>query len=259
MRIKRISFSSRVTVENPFCWVYTLEDLGFTGWEIVQDGVQSLNTGTLMEVKKIQETTNLELTLHLPFSDLNLGTLNPGISQEVRRQMMSNIELASDFVELAVVHPGYLSPYGVLVPELAWRANVDSLQLICDFAADYGILVAVENMPDVPNVFGKCPLEILRMTEEVSCENIGFTFDVGHANTMGVVDDFLDECLGMVSHVHLHDNMGKKDEHLPVGKGSVDWKTVMHRLSSFKGSFVTEVNSVEEGVESLAFLKGLLF
>ncbi|MBN2487752.1 MAG: hypothetical protein JXA98_01855 [Methanosarcinaceae archaeon] len=51
--------------------------------------------------------------------------------------------------------------------------------------------------------------------------------------------------------------MGKKDEHLPVGKGTVDWKTVMHGLSNFKGIFVKEVGSVEDGVESLAFLKGL--
>jgi sugar phosphate isomerase/epimerase len=257
MRIERISFSSRVAVEDPFDRVYGLEDHGFTGWEIVQDGVQSLNTGTLEDVKNIRETTNLELTLHLPFSDLNLGTLNPGIRQEVRRQMMSNIELASDFVELAVVHPGYLSPYGTLVPERAWQANIDSLQLISDFAADHGILVAVENMPDVPNVFGKYPQEILRMTEAVGCGNIGFTFDVGHANTLGLIDDFLKECAKMVSHVHLHDNMGKKDEHLPIGKGNVDWKTVMDGLSGFKGIFVTEVDSVEDGVESLAFLKGL--
>ncbi len=257
MRMKRISFSSRLVVEDPFYWVYGLEDLGFTGWEIVQDGVQILNTGTLEDVRNIQKTTNLELTLHLPFSDLNSGTLNPGIRHEVLKQMMDNIELASDFVELAVVHPGYLSPYGSLFPERAWQANIDALQLVCDFAADHGILVALENMPDVPGVFGKCPQEILRMTGEVSCENIGFTFDVGHANTMGLTDDFLRGCAEMVSHVHLHDNMGKKDEHLPVGKGTVDWKTVMHGLSNFKGIFVTEVGSIEDGVESLEFLKGL--
>jgi sugar phosphate isomerase/epimerase len=257
MRIKRISFSSRVAVEDPFGWVYGLEDHGFTGWEIIQDGVQSLNPGTLEDVRNIRDTTNLELTLHLPFSDLNPGTLNPGIRKEVLRQMTGNIELASDFVELAVVHPGYLSPYGSLFPERAWQANIDSLQLICDFAADHGILVAVENMPDVPGVFGKQPQEILRIIEAVDCENIGFTFDVGHANTMGLTDDFLKQCAKMVSHVHLHDNMGKKDEHLPVGKGNMDWKTVMHGLSNFKGIFVTEVGSVEEGVESLEFLKGL--
>ncbi|MCG7850888.1 MAG: sugar phosphate isomerase/epimerase, partial [Methanosarcinaceae archaeon] len=116
MRMKRISFSSRVAVEDPFDRVYGLEDLGFTGWEIVQDGVQTLNTGTLEDVRNIQKTTDLELTLHLPFSDLNLGTLNPGIRHEVLKQMMGNIEFASDFVELAVVHPGYLSPYGSLFP-----------------------------------------------------------------------------------------------------------------------------------------------
>lgn len=51
--------------------------------------------------------------------------------------------------------------------------------------------------------------------------------------------------------------MGKKDEHLPLGKGTIDWKRVMEKLSDYKGIFVTEVSSVEEGIESLEFLRNL--
>jgi sugar phosphate isomerase/epimerase len=98
---------------------------------------------------------------------------------------------------------------------------------------------------------------MLEMLESIGSHNVGFTLDVGHANTVGLVDEFLDQLNNHISHVHIHDNMGKKDEHLPLGKGSIDWKRVTEKLSDYKGIFVTEMSSVEEGIECLEFLKNL--
>lgn len=257
MQLRRISFSSHAAVEDPFKWAYTLEDYGYTGWEIVQEGSQCLNSKNIQSLKNIDETTGLELTLHLPFSDMNLAGLNESIREEVIRQMKHYITLASNYINLAVIHPGYLSPFGLQVPQTAYLTNLASIQEICDFAADFGILVAVENMPDLPKIFGKYPDEMLEMLESIGSYNVGFTFDVGHANTVGLVNDFLDLLADRISHVHIHDNMGKKDEHLPLGKGTVDWKQVMEKLSSYEGIFVTEMGSVEEGIQSLEFLKSL--
>jgi len=259
MDLKRISFSSRAIVEDPFIWAYELEDHGYTGWEIVQEGTQCLTSETITHVQDIRDTTDLELTLHLPFSDMNLAGLNTGIRNEVLHQMKDYLLIASNFVELAVVHPGYLSPHGAQLPDLAWQTNIESLQSICDFAADHGITIAVENMPEVPKIFGKYPQEILQMVKDVNRDNVGLTLDIGHANTMGkdIMDDFLKMYKGRISHVHLHDNRGKSDEHLPLGKGNIDWKHVMDNLSNYKGRFVTEVNCVDEGIESLAFFKKL--
>jgi len=257
MQLHRISFSSRAVVEDPFKWAYTLEDHGYTGWEIVQEGSQCLNSKTIQNVQNIHETTNLELTLHLPFSDMNLAGLNDSIRGEVIRQMKHYLTLASNYVNLAVVHPGYLSPYGAQVPYEAYQTNLASLAEICDFAADFGILVAVENMPDFPKIFGKYPDEMQEMLGAVGSHNVGFTFDVGHANTVGLIDEFLDQLGDRISHVHIHDNMGEKDEHLPLGEGTVDWKSVMEKLSDYKGIFVTEMSSIEEGVKSLEFLRNL--
>jgi len=112
-------------------------------------------------------------------------------------------------------------------------------------------------MPDLPKIFGKYPDEMLEMLDSIGSHNVGFTLDVGHANTVGLVDDFLNLLADKISHVHIHDNLGKKDEHLPLGKGTVDWKRVMEKLSDYKGIFVTEMGSVEEGIQSLEFLSNL--
>ena len=49
MQLHRISFSSRAVVEDPFKWAYTLEDHGYTGWEIVQEGSQCLSSKTVQK------------------------------------------------------------------------------------------------------------------------------------------------------------------------------------------------------------------
>ena len=252
-----ISFSSLALVNNPFDWAYDLEDLGFTGWEIVSEGKQQLNDNTLSEIKNIIDTTNLVLTLHLPFSDLNLASLNHRIWKESISQMSKCLERASDFVELAVVHPGHLSPLGMQLPDMAWQQNIDGLKAICDCADGLGIKIGVENMVNMQHIFGKFPGEILGMIDSLERENVGLTFDIGHANTNSQIFEFLAD-LKKVIHVHLHDNKGKSDEHLQLGKGNINWKEVIPKFNGYKGRFVAEARTIEEGKASLDFLNKLL-
>ncbi len=252
----KISFSSLALVNNPFEWAYDLEDIGFTGWEVVSEGKQQLNESTLSEIRNIIETTHLVLTLHLPFSDLNLGSLNHPIWKESIRQMTKCIEKASDFIGLAVVHPGHLSPLGMQLPDMAWQQSIEGLKDICDFADDLGINIGVENMPDMAHIFGKRPGEILGMIDSLRKKNAGLTFDIGHANTNGLVFDFLAEIKHMI-HVHLHDNKGISDEHLQIGNGNINWKEVMPKFRGYKGRFVIEARTIEEGTASLRYLDSL--
>jgi sugar phosphate isomerase/epimerase len=114
------SFSSSALVDRPFDWAYQLEELGYSGWEIVNEGRQRLSVETFPLAKEIVETTSLVITVHLPYSDLNLASMNQPIWEETVRQMKECISLASEFCPLAVVHPGYLSPLGKQMPDRAW-------------------------------------------------------------------------------------------------------------------------------------------
>jgi sugar phosphate isomerase/epimerase len=56
-------------------------------------------------------------------------------------------------------------------------------------------------------------------------EFVGFCYDSGHAN----IHDNLDELMGFDERLmitHLHDNMGKKDDHQYPGWGNIDWRKV---------------------------------
>lgn len=251
------SFSSSALVDRPFDWAYQLEDLGYTGWEIVNEGKQRLTHESIAEAKRIAETTDLVITIHLPYSDLNLASMNQPIWDETVRQMKSCLDLASDFSRLAVVHPGHLSPLGAQMPDRAWSQNILGIQEICDHAECLDMTIAVENMVNMPAIFGRMPEEITGILETVDRPNVGFILDVGHANTNGCVDKFL-ELKDIIIHTHIHDNHGVKDEHLPVGNGTVPWSRVIEALDGYQGRIVTESRSLEEGQRSLRRLKKLM-
>ncbi len=251
------SFSSSALVDRPFDWAYQLEDLGYTGWEIVNEGKQKLTAENIVEAKKIAETTNLIITIHLPYSDLNLASMNQPIWEETVRQMKSCLDLASEFSRLAVVHPGHLSPLGAQMPDKAWSQNILGIQEICDHADGLDMTIAVENMVNMPAILGRMPEEITGILETVNRDNVGFILDVGHANTNGCVDKFL-ELKDIIIHAHIHDNHGVKDEHLPVGNGTVPWSRVIAALDGYQGRIVTESRSLEEGQRSLRRLKKLM-
>jgi sugar phosphate isomerase/epimerase len=251
------SFSSSALVDRPFDWAYQLEDLGYTGWEIVNEGRQRLTPENIAEARKIADTTNLTITIHLPYSDLNLASMNQPIWEETVRQMKGCLSIASDFCRLAVVHPGHLSPLGMQMPDAAWSQNITGIQQICDHANELDMRIAVENMVNMPALLGRHPEEMCGIIETVDRDNVGFILDVGHANTNGCLDRFL-ELKDMVIHVHIHDNHGQKDEHLPVGFGTVPWERVAAAFDGYKGRMVTESRSLEEGQRSLRRLKKLM-
>jgi len=112
-------------------------------------------------------------------------------------------------------------------------------------------------MPRMELIFGKEPDEMAGMIELVDRENLGMTLDVGHAHTNGVLSEFL----GMkeIVHVHIHDNNGRRDEHLPIGEGTIAWADVMGELYKRHSGcrFVIEARDLEEGKASLLYLQGL--
>ena len=88
------------------------------------------------------------------------------------------------------------------------------------------------------------------MTEGI--EGIGMTFDFGHANTVGKVNEFLPFVKKAV-HIHIHDNHGLSDEHLALGDGTIPWETVGRAITKdYQGVIVIEGRSIEEAKRSLS-------
>jgi sugar phosphate isomerase/epimerase len=201
----------------------------------------------------VLETTGLKATVHAPFSDLNLASLNHPIYRESVRQLCECIRFASEFTDFVTVHPGYMSPEARLVPDKVWSLHKEALREIGKFAGDYGVGVGLENMPAIPGFLCMCPDELFGMTDGI--DNVGATVDIGHANTTGELNSFLAR-IDEAAHLHLHDNNGEHDDHAPLGRGNIDWDTVFEKLSrSYRGIYVVEGRSIDEAAISLEFIR----
>jgi len=243
-------FSSSAKVWDDIAWVYGIEEAGYAGWEIVADGSYRLdNAECYTKIKDVIGTTGLGVTVHAPYGDLNLATLNDPIWRESIRQICTCIEHASDLTDRVTIHPGYLSPSGKLMPKKVWDLQKEALRQIGKCAVENSVIACLENMISFKEFLCRFPEELIGMTEGI--EGIGMTFDFGHANTLGKVKDFLPH-IDKAGHVHIHDNHGVSDEHLALGDGTIDWTTVGKAISEkYRGIIVIEGRSVEEAKKSL--------
>ncbi len=226
-----------------------LADIGFEGWEFITDGKQ-LDSTTLSVIQYAKASCGFTVSIHAPFSDLNIASVNRPIWRETVRQIKEAIALTSEYAYMFVIHPGYLSPLATQCVEKAIHKNNEALRLIARVAAEHDVRATVENMTNIDGFLGRYPQEIKEMTEN----GVGFTLDIGHANTIGSIAPFLRM---PIEHVHVHDNNGKKDEHLVIGKGNVDWCTILSSLKDYKGALVIEARNARDGVQSLLYLQSL--
>jgi sugar phosphate isomerase/epimerase len=138
-----------------------------------------------------------------------------------------------------------------------WLQNVKSTRLLMKIADDYGVEIAMENVPE-PYPFLMTSVEdFTRFFSEIDGE-LSMVLDVGHANINKQIGQFLKTFADKIVHIHAHDNDGRGDQHLGIGYGTVNWKAfaVMLRDMSYDGTVVVE--SVEHVEESITRLKALL-
>jgi sugar phosphate isomerase/epimerase len=86
---------------------------------------------------------------------------------------------------------------------------------------------------------------------------MGMTLDVAHAHLQGETYEFMRRFGDRIRHIHVSDNHGAGDLHLPVGDGSIDWGRVVSsaRGAGFSGWLVVESYSdVEASLDRLRVL-----
>ena len=116
-------------------------------------------------------------------------------------------------------------------------AAFSSLEHLILHARHVGVTITVEN---TTSEMGE-PAYLRAFVDETRLYGLRFNFDIGHANLTDIIPgsghssrilcafEPLRDSLGAV---HLHDNHGEKDEHLPPYEGSIDWPTAISMLKT---------------------------
>jgi sugar phosphate isomerase/epimerase len=226
----------------------------FELWEIIAEGMHEMSL-IEDEIKIAQESYDLKFAVHAPFSDLNLATLNPKIRESTIEQITEAVKISSDLgIKMITIHPGHKSPLGAYFEDEFIKTNKKSVQSLNWLQEEYGVILALENMP---RMWISLCHDAKQMKELIEGTDIKLCFDFGHANISGTVEEIL-KLKEDFANVHVHDNHGDRDHHLILGQGNMDIPGILKELNGYNGDYVIESTNLEEGMESKEILEKLL-
>lgn len=112
-------------------------------------------------------------------------------------------------------------------------AAFSTLEHLVLHAKHVGVTLCVEN---TSSEMGQ-PAYLRSFVDETRLTGLRFNFDVGHAHLSEEAEaeriaKAFEPMRELVASVHLHDNHGEKDEHLPPYEGAIDWESSIPVLKS---------------------------
>ena len=112
-------------------------------------------------------------------------------------------------------------------------AAFSSLEHLVLHAKHAGVTICVEN---TTSEMGD-PTYLRNFVDETRLTGVRFNFDIGHAHLAdGPEEERIEKSFApvrdLVASVHLHDNHGEKDEHLPPYDGTIEWPSAIKTLKS---------------------------
>jgi sugar phosphate isomerase/epimerase len=195
------------------------------------DALQNIDRAICMETAKLFSGTGLKVTFHAPFMDLRPGALDDKIRQTSFDRIKQVFDLASYFQPLRIVcHPSFDDRYYVDCDDLWLENSIKTWTELIAIAKDAKMTIALEN------VYEKNPHILRRLFDALSSDSICFCFDTGHFNVFSYtpLKIWLQELGKYLGQLHLHDNYGSTDEHLPVGNGNFPFDELFQSLKKNK-------------------------
>lgn len=180
--------------------------------------------------------TRLELhSMHAPIVDAIrdgkwVGSYSTAAGDEARRK--AALEHATAALNVARTIPYKFLVVHLGIPDGQTAAGNDnqpaaarrSVEETAEAASAVGVRVAVEVMPNALS----SPASLIHvLEEELENPQVGICLDYGHAHLMGDVTDAVETISGHLLTTHVHDNGGKRDDHLVPFAGTIDWSSAI--------------------------------
>ena len=166
----------------------------------------------------------LSVTFHAPFLDLRPGAIDPKIRQVTLDRLRRVFELLPLFRPRAVVcHPSFDEKYYISSEE-QWLVN--SLET---WNSLIGCVQGTETVIAMENVYERGPHQLRPLFDALDSPHVRFCFDTGHANTFGSAPyhEWIEILGARLGEIHIHDNNGTTDQHLPVGEGNFPFRELL--------------------------------
>lgn len=188
-------------------------------------------------------------SVHLPFVDLNPTSL----VEPSRRVSLDRTLRSLDFSEqlgamVGVLHTGQIPIRHPMVLDRAHALLSSALAAL----SNPPIPVALENLALDAQDLLQTPQELASLGNTLG-SGFGYCLDLAHAlvkRDKAAILDYHQAMAPRLLHLHLHDNHGITDDHLPVGAGRLPWEDLRSDLAGFNGTAALEVQGGAGAVRS---------
>jgi len=109
------------------------------------------------------------------------------------------------------------------------------------YAQNRGMTLAIENAGRILHSYPPTIRELKQLVQEL--EGAKVTFDIGHAHlterragkrTEVTIAEHIRNMRKQIVHLHIHDNHGRMDDHLPPGDGNINFKPIVDAIREIK-------------------------
>jgi len=195
------------------------------------------------------------ISIHAPFMDMSPGAVDSKIRTVTFERFSSVMEIARSILPKVVVfHSGYEKWKYAHRVDIWLEASLLTWKPIVEEAAVIGTRIAIEN------IFEDEPSNLRSLAQELSSEHFGICFDTGHCNLFSTVPlgIWLESLSEHIFELHLHDNDKSFDQHLPIGDGTFDFRTLFSHVGKKECLYTVEARSPENVMKSIERLKEYL-
>jgi sugar phosphate isomerase/epimerase len=207
---------------------------------------------------KIKELGLEPFSFHAPFAEnIDITSLEENERQRSIKEILMAAEAAAHLeVFHFVIHPGPEKEKKPPVEEHFHRLEnaAEALNQVSKQCLSHGMTLILENM--LPHhLFGHTS-DLMWIMGAIEGRNVGICLDTGHAHLSGDLYTVTYKLSGHLKMVHAADNRGKNDDHLPPGRGDIDWALLIDRLeeTGFNGTLILELSG-ENNKSSLQLLE----
>jgi sugar phosphate isomerase/epimerase len=181
-------------------------------------------------LKFLKDKLGLRYAFHAPFMQVNFFSRSVERARASREAMTKALDVAAELeAEFVVVHSLFIprrhnADYGADWPLRA----PEFFGEVAREAAARGLTLAIENMLE------KGPESILWLIEKIACPGTAVCLDVAHTAVAGGAPpaDWVQGLGSALRHMHLSDNHGIHDDHLPLGDGTVDLRGALEAAAA---------------------------
>ena len=197
-----------------------------------------------LELRSVHAPTAEAFTGGRWSGSLSLASTDPGARAHAVSETEKALHVARRLpVPVLVAHlgvarsgAGFQSGPGIAADSRA--AAKRSVEHLLRIAEPLGVHIAVEVIPNELSRAGS----IVHFVEQ-DLEGVGICLDFGHAHLDGDVIDAVETVSEHLIATHLHDNRGRKDDHLLPFDGTIDWAGTLLAVQKvgYEGPFMFEI------------------